>query len=160
NTPDGIADLQTGLLLPHDPMLYLTMMTAVGPAPAGTPCPMWTKFLREVTGDDESYIAFLQRAAGYTLTGEIKEHSLFFGYGTGGNGKGVFIETLRYIVGDYGTSIPMSSLIVTQNQQHPTDLAGLRGARMVTADETEQGQQWAESKIKYMTGGSKIQARF
>jgi P4 family phage/plasmid primase-like protien len=160
NTPEYIVDLNTGDTLPHDPNLYCTMSTAVSPAPSETPCPLWMKFLRDVTGDNADYIAFLQRAAGYTLTGEIKEHSLFFGHGTGGNGKGVFIETIRYILGDYATSIPISSLVVTANQQHPTDLAGLRGARMVTADETEQGQQWAESKIKYMTGGSKIKARF
>ena len=48
----------------------------------------------------------------------------------------------------------------SNHDRHPTDLAGLRGARLVTAVETEEGRRWAESRIKSLTGGEKISARF
>jgi putative DNA primase/helicase len=98
--------------------------------------------------------------AGYSLTGITSEHALFFLYGTGANGKSVFLATLSGLLGDYAKTAPASSFTATVGEQHPTDLAGLRGARFVTAVETEEGARWAESKIKSLTGGDKIAARF
>ncbi len=157
NTPGGIVDLRTGAMLPHDPMRYMTKITAAAP---GGDCPLWRKFLAEITDSDTELQAFLQRVAGYSLTGSIREHALFFAYGTGGNGKGVFLNTLNAILGDYGAVAPMATFLASRTEQHPTDLAGLRGARLVTAQETEQGRRWAESKIKALTGGDPISARF
>jgi putative DNA primase/helicase len=97
---------------------------------------------------------------GYALTGSTQEHAVFFLYGTGANGKSVFVNTLATILGDYATNAPMDTFMETRNERHPTDLAGLRGARFVSAIETEQGRRWAESKIKNLTGGDKITARF
>ncbi len=157
NTPGGIVDLHTGDLIPHDPEKYMTKTTAVAP---GGDCPLWRKFLDEITGGDAELQSFLQRIAGYALTGSIREHALFFFYGTGGNGKGVFLNTLTAILNDYAAVAPMETFIVTQGERHPTDLAGLRGARLVTSQETERGRRWAESKIKALTGGDPITARF
>jgi putative DNA primase/helicase len=157
NTPGGVVDLRSGGLLPHDPTLYMTKITAV--APDGD-CPLWRKFLNEVTGGNADLQGFLQRIGGYALTGSIREHALFFFYGTGGNGKGVFLNTLTAILADYAAVAPMETFIVTQSERHPTDLAGLQGARLVTAQETERGRRWAESKIKALTGGDPIRARF
>ena len=103
---------------------------------------------------------FLQRVGGYSLTGSVKEHALFFFYGTGGNGKGVLLNTMTAILADYAAVAPMETFVVTQGERHPTDLAGLRGARLVTAQKTERGQRWAESKVKALTGGDPISARF
>jgi putative DNA primase/helicase len=102
----------------------------------------------------------LKRAAGYSLTGSMREHTLFFSYGTGGNGKGVFLKTLTAILADYATVAPMETFIATHTDRHPTDVAGFRGARVVTAQETEEGRRWDESKIKALTGGDPISARF
>jgi putative DNA primase/helicase len=88
------------------------------------------------------------------------EHALFFLYGTGANGKSVFVGTLAVILGDYAANAPMDTFMVAQGERHPTDMAGLRGARLVTSTETEQGRRWAESKLKALTGGDKISARF
>ena len=85
---------------------------------------------------------------------------MFFGYGTGGNGKGTFLNTLTKILGDYAAVAPMETFLASRNERHPTDLAGLRGARFVTAQEIEDGQRWAESKIKALNGGDPITARF
>jgi putative DNA primase/helicase len=158
NTPGGIVDLKTGKLLPHDPERYLTKITAVAPGDGG--CPLWNKFIARVTGGDYHLQLFLQRIAGYALTGDVSEHSLFFLYGKGRNGKGVFLNTLSNIMADYAEVAPMETFVVTQGSRHPTELAGLRGARLVTAQETEENQRWAESKIKTLTGGDRIRARF
>ena len=157
NTPGGIVDLRNGEMRPHDPTRYMTKITAVAP---GGYCPRWRQFLNEITAGDADLQAYLQRIAGYSLTGITTEHALFFHYGTGGNGKGVYLNTLSAILGDYAAVAPMETFIATNGERHPTDLAGLRGARLVTSQETEEGRRWAESKIKSLTGGDPISARF
>jgi putative DNA primase/helicase len=103
---------------------------------------------------------FLQRMCGYALTGMTREDALFFLYGIGANGKTVFINTISGVMHDYAKTAPMEAFTASMNEQHPTDLAGLQGARLVTASEIEDGKRWAESKIKRLTGGDKISARF
>ena len=115
---------------------------------------------RKITANDSDLIAFLQRMAGYALTGSTKEHALFFLHGVGANGKSTFINAITGIVGDYHTTAPIETFTANATERHPTDLAGLRGARLVTAVETEEGRRWAESKIKALTGGDWIAARF
>ena len=157
NTPDGIIDLRTGEMRPARIDDYCTKVTAVAP---GGACPTWVAFLRRVAGRDDELIAFLQRMCGYALTGVTREHALFFLYGTGANGKSVFVNTVSGLLGDYHTTAPIETFTASYSDHHPTDLAGLRGARLVTATETEEGRRWAKSKIKSLTGGDKISARF
>jgi putative DNA primase/helicase len=157
NTPDGVVDLRTGRLRPHQPDDYMTKITAGAP---GGECPLFLRFLTKITGGHRELERFLQRVAGYSLTGVTREHALFFGYGTGANGKGTFLNTLTGIQGGYATVAPMETFTATIAERHTTDLAMLRGARLVTAQETEEGRRWAESKIKALTGGDPITARF
>jgi putative DNA primase/helicase len=157
-TPAGTVDLRTGELRTASPHDYMTNITAVAPDRNGR-CPRWQQFLKEVTKNDDELIRYLQRVSGYALTGDISEEALFFIYGTGGNGKGVFLGTLHKILGDYAKAAAMETFVVTKSDKHPTDLAGLRGARLVTATETEEGRRWDETKIKTMTGGDVISAR-
>jgi len=157
NTPNGVVDLRTGKMRDHRPGDYLTRMTAVGP---GGDCPQFHRFLNRVMGGDEALQAYLQRVAGYCLTGSTKEHALFFAYGRGANGKSVLISTLTGIFGSYARTAPIETFTMTATPQHPTDLAMLRDVRCVTAVETEEGRRWAESRIKQLTGGDVITARF
>ncbi|MGA3954058.1 phage/plasmid primase, P4 family [Ralstonia nicotianae] len=157
NTPGGVVDLRTGQLRAHRREDRMTKVTTA--APKGD-CPTWRQFLSEVTGGDVELQAYLQRMAGYALTGSTQEHALFFLYGTGANGKSVFVNTLATILGDYAVNAAMDTFMETRADRHPTDMAGLRGARFVAAIETEQGRRWAESKVKNLTGGDKISARF
>jgi putative DNA primase/helicase len=150
-------ELRTGTIRPPRREDYSTKCTVV--APRGD-CPRWRQFLGEITGGDADLQTYLQRMAGYCLTGVTTEHVLFFCYGTGANGKSVFIKTLAGIWGDYAVTAPMETFVASHNDRHPTDLAGLHGARLVVAQETEQGRRWAESKVKALTGGDKISARF
>ena len=105
-------------------------------------------------------IAYIRRMLGYALTGETREHALFFAYGTGANGKSVLLSTASGILGDIPSHGADRNVRRQQSERHPTDLAGLRGARLVTAIETEEGRPWAESRIKQLTGGDMISARF
>lgn len=170
NTPKGIVDLHTGHIRAHrreDRMTRVTEATPCSgfgsgsrPANVLNPCPTWLQFLEDVTQGDKDLIGYLQRIVGYCLTGVTSEHALFFLYGTGANGKSVFVNTIATLLGGYSTNAPMDTFMETRSDRHPTDMAGLRGARFVSSVETEQGRRWAESKIKSLTGGDKITARF
>jgi putative DNA primase/helicase len=157
NTPQGIVDLRDGELRRHARGEHMTKLTTA--SPHGN-CPTWRRFLGDVTGGDGELAAYLQRVIGYCLTGTTREHALFFLYGTGANGKSVFVNALATILGDYATNAPMDTFMESRGDRHPTDLAGLRGARFVAASETEQGRRWNEAKLKAITGGDKISARF
>jgi putative DNA primase/helicase len=153
-------DLHTGAVRAPDPLDYMTKITAVAAAPEGTAAPMWAAFLHRVTGGDQDLQDYLQRAAGYWLTGSVKEHVMFFLYGTGANGKSVFVNTLVEIWNDYALAIGTEMLMVSSNDRHPTEVARLRGVRLAVGSEVEIGRTWAEAKIKALTGGDKISARF
>ena len=157
NTPGGVVNLKTGRLRPHE---RTDRMTKIATATPRGSCPRWHAFLNDVTGGDTELQAYLQRMVGYTFTGATTAHALFFLYGTGANGKSVFVNTLSTILGDYATSAPMDTFMEARGDRHPTDLAGLRGARFVSSIETEQGRRWNESKLKAITGGDKISAGF
>jgi len=157
NTPGGVVDLRGGELRPARREDYITKATAVAP---GGDCPRWLAFLSRITNDNRELQDFMQRMCGYALTGMTREHALFFLYGTGANGKSVFINTISGLMADYAKAAPIETFIDSKNEHHPTDLAGLQGARLITAVETEDGRRWAESKLKALTGGDRIAARF
>jgi putative DNA primase/helicase len=157
NTPGGVVDLRSGNLRQHDPLDYMTKITGVEPRWG---CPLFLAFIDRIAGGDTDLVAYLRRLFGYGLTGVTTEHALFFGYGTGANGKSVLLSTAAGILADYHRAAPIETFTATNTDRHPTDLAGLRGARLVTATETEEGRRWAESRIKSLTGGDKIAARF
>lgn len=157
NTPGGVVDLRTGEVEPSNPALHMTKVT--GAAPGGD-CPTWLRFLDRITGGDAELQAYIQRVLGYALTGNTSAHAVFFGYGTGANGKSVLIDTVAGILGNYHKTAPIETFTDSGGERHPTELAMLRGARLVTAVETEEGRRWAESRIKTLTGGDRIAARF
>ena len=159
-TPTGQVDLVTGEFRRPERARLITKTTAVDPAPEGDAPRRWLRFLDTVTRGDRELIRFLQRMAGYALTGVIRDHALFFVYGPGGNGKGTFLDALRGVLGSYAVHAPVETFMDGLYGRHPTELAMLQGARLVTASETEEGQAWAESKIKALTGGDPITARY
>jgi putative DNA primase/helicase len=158
NTPTGTVDLRTGDVRKHTARDYITKRTAAGPG-VGKPV-IWLEFLSTIMKDDQSMVDYLQKVFGYCLVGETKEHEMYFGYGTGANGKGVTLNTMRDLLGDYGVEASIETFITSPNQRHPTELADLRGARLVTCGETDEGQRWAEARIKMLTGGDPVKARF
>jgi putative DNA primase/helicase len=157
-TPGGAVDLRTGKIRPSSRSDGITKTTSVAPAIAA--CPLWLKFLDESTGGDKDLIRFLQQWCGYCLTGVTIEHALLFIFGPGGNGKSVFLKVITSIMKDYAVTCAMETFAASANDRHPTEVAKLQGARLVTASETEEGRAWAENRIKELTGGDRICARF
>lgn len=151
-TPGGTVDLRTGELRPALLTDHITKLAAVAPAPAGTPHPAWTKFLHEATGNDADLVAFLQRFAGYCLTGDVSEEMLAFLYGDGGTGKGTFIGTIVAVMADYAVSVPIEVFTAGSRLNLEYYRARMAGTRLVTASETEAGATWAESLLKELTG--------
>lgn len=157
NTPAGIVDLRTGKVSPPVREHYMTKITAAG---MGGHCEKWLAFLDRVTAGDAELQGFLQRFVGYCLTGATREHALLFLYGVGGNGKSTFLNTILGLMGDYATTAPMATFVESFGNSHPTDIAMLRGLRLVAASEVEDGARWAASRIKSLTGGDPVRARF
>lgn len=158
NTPAGVVDLRTGTLRKHSAADLMTKCTAV--APEARDCPQWLAFLGWASGDDPEMVDFLQRWFGYCLTGDTREEKMLFVYGPGGNGKGTMVKSIEGIQADYATTAPMEVFAAERGERHPTELALLHGARLVTAQETEEGRGWNESRIKALTGRDRIPARF
>ena len=128
----GTVDLHAGRLRPAMLLEFISKLTAV--SPADTPdCPLWLQFLDDATQGDAALIRFLRQWCGYSLTGDTSEHPLLFVYGPGGNGKGVFLNTLSSILADYCRTAPMEMFTTAWGERHPTELAVLRGGRMVAA---------------------------
>lgn len=157
-TPGGTLNLKTGRMHSPRPSDYITKLA--GCQPERKEPALWMRFLNDATRGDREMMTYLQRVAGYCLTGLTTEHSLFFIYGPGGNGKSVFLNTLVHILYDYAANAPMDTFTSSKFSSHPTELAMLKGARLVTASETEEGRSWAEARIKALTGGDPISARF
>lgn len=157
NTPRGVVDLTTGELIPSDPDFHMTKCAAV--TPFGE-CPLWLEFLATVTGNDAELQAYLRRVAGYCLTGATTAQAMFFAYGTGQNGKSTFLNTIQAIMGDYAMVADADTFTATTMPRHLQELARLQGARLVVAQETEEGKQLAEARVKAITDGSPITANF
>jgi putative DNA primase/helicase len=159
NTPTGTVELRSGEVRAHRRTDGLTKVTPV--APVIGEAPLWRACLRTWTQEDAELEAFLQRLVGYWCTGSVREEVITVLWGSGANGKTKFIETVRGCLGSgYATSMAMESLIVTKGEQHPTDLADLRGKRLAIAMETDEGRALAEAKIKTLSGGDRIRARY
>lgn len=156
--PGGTIDLQTQKLRPSSRDHYITKRTTVSPSSASPV--RWLQFLSEVTSDDSDLVHYLQRFAGYCLTASTREHAFAFLYGTGANGKTTFLQVLLGILGEYGLTTGMETLAESKGERHTTELARLRGARLVATEETSSGSRWNEARIKRLTGGGRITARF
>lgn len=157
-TPDGVIDLQTGHIHPAKREAYQTKLTACSP---NGEAPQWCTFLDTVTNGDTELQDYLQRLMGYCLTGVTTEQMLAFFYGTGANGKGVFLRTVGNILKDYSCTSSVDVFAESKGDgPHKNVFARLNKMRLVSAQETEEGKKWAESRLKQFTGGDKIQANF
>jgi putative DNA primase/helicase len=150
-----------GTLIPHDPKLKLTKICSASYYPDAY-APTWEKFLQDVFLGDEELIAFMQRALGYSITGDTSEQVLFIAWGLGSNGKSTLFRTIQHILGDYARSVAKDALMKRNGKgdTHPTAIANLVGCRFALLQETEEGRQLDASAIKWVTGGDKITARF
>ncbi|MEC3651394.1 phage/plasmid primase, P4 family [Bacillus subtilis] len=165
NCENGVIDLKTGELLPHDREFLFTKISSVA-YQKDADCPNWKAFLESIFIDEQGQpnyeiIDFMQKAIGYSLTGDTTEQVMFFLFGNGRNGKSTFINTVQQLLGDYGRQTNSDTFIKKKNDSSiNNDIARLDGARFVSAVESEEGQQLSESLVKQITGGEKMSARF
>ncbi|UKS40563.1 phage/plasmid primase, P4 family [Bacillus sp. Man122] len=165
NCENGVIDLKTGELLPHDRDFLFTKISSVA-YQKDADCPNWKAFLESIFIDEQGQsnyeiIDFMQKAIGYSLTGDTTEQVMFFLFGNGRNGKSTFINTVQQLLGDYGRQTNSDTFIKKKNDSSiNNDIARLDGARFVSAVESEEGQQLSESLVKQITGGEKMSARF
>jgi putative DNA primase/helicase len=161
NLGNGVFNLRNGVLYKHDPALMITKLTAID-HDKDAACPTWLAFLDRVFAEREELVSFVQKMAGYCLTGSTDEQALFFLYGLGANGKTITIETLRALCGDYAKQASFESLLEQRGGGGGgprEDIARLEGARLVTATEAPENRRLNEPLIKSLTGGDMVTAR-
>jgi len=156
---NGVVDLATGKLLPNAPE-YLITKYVRAPYSDATECAIWLGFLNTIFDGDQTLIEYIQKAIGYTLTGKTDEQILFMLCGAGANGKTVFIETIRRLLGDHARAMSADTLMSTSYSRQSNDIARLEGARLVTVSEINEGKRFDEERIKKLTGGDRVNARY
>jgi P4 family phage/plasmid primase-like protien len=159
NCLNGTIDLRSGELRPHRREDLITKLAPVEYDPTAR-APRWRSFLDRVMDGNTELISFLQRALGYTLTGTTSESCLFFLYGTGRNGKSIFLGAVEHVMGDYAQATRPETIMLKRGGEIPNDIAALAGARFVPTAEVEEGKRLAENLVKQLTGGDTISARF
>lgn len=161
NVANGLLDLRTGTLRPHERAALATKLAPVAYDPAA-PCPRWLAFLDRIFASDQSLIGFVQRLTGYSLTGSTRDHVLPFCHGRGANGKSTMTGVIMAMLGDYAQKARRSLVTLGRNDDGgPTpDKARLKGARFVVVNETEEGRRLAESDVKDLTGSDRITAAY
>jgi len=170
NFLNGVLDLETGALLPHDPERYITKLVRYHYNPRAA-CPLFLSFIARIMGNHpdasepeldraERMVAYLQRALGYSLTGATVEKAVFVPFGSGNNGKTTLLSTFLHLLEEYAVLLQVDTLMVRQESNNTqADLADLRGARFVMTSETEEGQRLSQGKLKRITQGmGKIKA--
>lgn len=158
NVENGVVDLRTGGITPHDPNLRLTQLAAVKYEPNAR-SELWERFVREVTCGDEEIARFLQQSFGIALTGDVSDEVLHCHNGSGCNGKSTALEAMRAMMGDYAAVAPPNLFTARNFDSHPTDIASLHGKRFVTAIEQEANRALREALVKSLTGGDTIRTR-
>lgn len=162
NMLNGTYDLKTHTLLQHSKFNYITKQVAYSYDP-GAECPHFLKFINRLfksRKDKTEIIDYIQKALGYSLTGEVSQQAIFLLYGSGANGKSTLMETQRMVMGDYGTTIDSSSLTTKKNDGVRNDIARLPNVRFVVASENSKGTILDEELVKKISGGDEVTARF
>jgi putative DNA primase/helicase len=158
NTPSGTVNLLTSEVLPHQSTNLISNITSVAPDDGyGFRFP---QFLSEITCENESLEEFLQITLGACLSGALENHWLIYFVGNGRNGKNTFGDLIMYVLGSYARKIPSSVLMRNKHDNHPTEIANLKGCRLAVASEVDSGAYWHESKLNELTGDTRLSARF
>lgn len=160
NAKNCVINLQKGTVSEHQRGFMLSQLGGVSYDNTAK-CPKWLTFLEDITDGDKELQLFLQRMVGYSLTGSTKEQCVFFLYGNGSNGKSTFVDVMSELMGEYASSCqPETVMMRDKNSAARTDIARLRGCRMVSTYEPNEGSKLDEGIVKQLTGGDKVVARF
>jgi putative DNA primase/helicase len=157
NTLSGTIDLRTGACRPHQRTDLITRVAPVQYDPDAT-CPRFLRFVESVFPNADVR-SFVQRAVGYSLTGDVREQVWFVLKGEGSNGKSTFIDVIHLLLGQYATTVPRTVLEQQPYDRHEAELVDLKGARFASGNEPRKGKRWDAERIKQMSGNDRIKAR-
>lgn len=161
NCQNGIINLRTGELLPHDSNFMMSNISYAEYDNSGKEPKMWLQFLNDVTNGDKELQEYLQKCVGYSLTGSVREQCAFFLYGLGNNGKSTFLDTISDLLGNYASNVQPDTIMMKKNDSGAnSDIARLKGKRFVTSEEPTEGVRLNEGLVKQLTGGGKVTCRF
>jgi putative DNA primase/helicase len=166
NCKKGTLDLKTGELQAHQREDFITKLVHLDYNPNAR-CDLFLRSINRMMGDGpdasdgereraDRLVEYLQKAFGYSLSGDVAEKAVFCFFGSGNNGKTTLLEIIRYVISEYATQVLIDSLMVRahgETNNSMADLADLRGCRFVTTSEAEEGQRLAEGKLKYLSAG-------
>ncbi len=160
NVRNGTLDLRTGELRDHRRDDLITKLAPVDYDP-GARSDLWERFLEETMNGDTDLLRYVQKAAGYSLTGDTGEEVIFFGHGPAASGKSTFMSAIKTVLGDYAMTADFETFLARRyGGGIRNDIARLAGARLVSSIEVEEGKQLAEGMVKELTGGDDVTARF
>ncbi|MDR1930408.1 MAG: DUF5906 domain-containing protein [Treponema sp.] len=159
NVQNGTINMETGEFREHRQEDMITRMARTA-YDSTVDCPAWKQFIREIMNYNGDIITFLQTIAGWAVTGDTSEQTMFILFGSGANGKSTFLNTIMYLLGDYAIATPTETFMKRNGEQISNDIARLRGTRFVTTTEAEQGKRLSEPLIKQITGNDRMTARF
>ena len=157
NVNNGTIDLKTGVVKRHDPADLITELLPIDYDPEATSAE-WDAFLLRIFAGDTDLISYIQRAMGYSITGDQGEQVFFFCYGRGFNGKSTLLNACRLVMGNYATQVPPTAFMVDKTKRGGPDeaISSLKNKRLVCSTELEDGQRLSVSLVKRMTGGEPL----
>lgn len=159
NCLNGTIDLRIGVLQDHQRNNLITKLAPVKYIPAAR-SELYNTFLHRILPNPELRL-FVQRGAGYSITGDTGEEKLFFTYGPPATGKSTLLNALAETLGDYAMTADFSTFLAKDRVSRgpSSDVADLFGRRFVQSLEVDDGQKLAEGLVKMLTGGDRIRAR-
>ena len=158
NVRNGVLDLLTGELQPHDRSFLMTQTFGAAYDPSAT-CPDFDRFMEQAL-PNETIRAYVQRALGYSLLGDADQRSMFLITGPSGTGKSTLMDTMRGLFGDYGITAPAGTFRAPRGDKTPSnDLHQLRHRRFVATSETTESTAFDEELLKRLTGRDYVQSR-
>ncbi len=160
---NGVVDLSTGAFRSGRPEQYITKASQVEYKGIEEPAPTWERFLNEIFSENQELIHYMHKVLGYATTGHVKDNSFFVLTGQGRNGKSVLIEIVQHVMGDHMGPI-QAELLLDQGRSRSSagpspDIMALKGLRLATASETDQGRRISPSAVKWLTGGDTLIGR-
>lgn len=156
---NGVVDLRTGALREGKQSDKITLHSKIAFDPTAT-APRWEQFISEVFDGNTELIEYVQRAVGYSITGDVGEQVVFLAYGSGANGKSTFVEMMRNVLGEHAYNLPFSAFELNSRSSIPNDIAALENRRLATAIETSETSRLNEARIKALTGSDPVTARY
>ena len=162
NCQNGIINLRNGELLPHDANFMMSKICYSDYDISGNQPVLWLRFLDDITNGNKELQEYIQRSVGYSLTGSNEEQCAYFLYGLGNNGKSTFLDTIADLFGGYASNAQPETIMMKRfgGEGATSDIARLKGARFVTAEEPTEGVRLNEGLLKQLTGGTKVTCRF